>query len=119
MQVDGVRTLSLSGGAYVVTCSGAHRPVDEGIAAGLVTTRARDAVFVIVDVREARRIGVVALARLLGESQSLRHAGGDLWLVVTDPRLLRELETDGTGANIHLEATLAGAVEALNDRLVA
>lgn len=119
MQVEGVRTLSLAGGAYVVACARDRQSVDDGIVAGLVATRARDAVFVVVDVREATRIGFATLTLLRDEGRSLRLAGGDLWLVVGDPRLHRALETDGTGTRLHLEATLAGAVDALNDRLVA
>ena len=119
MQADGVRTLCLSGSAYVVTCGGEQPYVDDGIVAGLTTTRSRQALYVIVDVRATRRLGLAAVGLLLDESRSLRSAGGDLWLVASDPRLLGELTSDGSCRLLCLEPTLAGAVAAVNERLVA
>lgn len=116
-RADGVRTLALPGGAYVVTCGGHEPALDDWIAQGLGTTRARAARYVVVEVRDSARLGAASFALLLDECSSLRRAGGDLWLVASNPRLREELVARDTSPTINLEATLADAVSAVNARL--
>jgi len=96
---DGIPVVSLRGEIDLVVAPDVQARIDEFLLGGSST--------VIVDLSQATFLDSIALGVLVGALEQCRDAGGDLHLIVTDPRILKVLEiTDLISTfSIHSELT--------------
>jgi anti-sigma B factor antagonist len=79
--------VSFSGEVDLAVAPDLQERLDELIASGQTT--------IVVDLLEATFLDSIALGVLVGALEQCQTAGGELYLVVTEPRVLKVLETTG------------------------
>ena len=105
-------TAELLDGNYVITVAGEADSADvDSLAAELEDVLGEGASHLIVDLLEVPFIDSVVIGVLLRASRRLRSGGGELVLVVDDPRVLRTFEIAGLSAQFRFARTLTAAVE--------
>lgn len=77
---------------------------------------------IFVDLLDATFLDSIALGVLVGAMEQCRHAGGDLHLVVNEPRILRVLEITGLASTFSVHGTrealpAPGSARGLDGRL--
>jgi anti-anti-sigma factor len=107
-------TLSLPHDAYVCTLDGDFDSYTTAtVKDELERLEALGAEQIIVDLVAVRFMDSAALGLLLSTASRLRGQGGEVAVVVDDPRILRVLEVTGSGTRLTIENSLAKAVNGL------
>lgn len=70
-----------------------------------------DGALLIVDLNDVSFVDSTALGVLVGAAKCLQEGGGELVVATSDPRTRRLVELAGIGPVLHLERSLAEAVE--------
>ena len=101
--LDGVAVVSVSGEIDVATAPGLRERLHELIA--------EDSSTVVVDLLGVTFLDSTALGVLVGAHKRCREAGGELRLVVTEPRIMKVFEITGLTEVFPIFRTVAGALE--------
>ena len=102
-QSDGaVRVVSVSGDIDVATAPALRERLSAQIAEGSST--------IVVDLLGVSFLDSTALGVLIGALKRCREAGGDLTLVIAEPRILKVFEITGLTEVFTITDSLAGAL---------
>jgi anti-sigma B factor antagonist len=111
-------TLRVSDGAYVCTLSGElDASTTDAARAAFDVIEGEGARWLVIDLLGLTFVDSAGIALLTTAARRLTSDGGELRLVVGDPRIVRMLDVTGLARQFRLERTLSDAVTDLAGRV--